>query len=248
MLQFLCINHDVNSCKINDSTSIEHNLLSQSIQQLHDRIKSYSNSDQEILQCIYPINALINSSDNSSDIEINELKKYCVDNYNISVNKVIDVNNLNKSVVHTLIDHSTTSLIVRTHSINSIDSLMCIELLCQMFGKVILIKPITANPIDDTIYLLLLNYVTDSTINHQVNSSNNVQHEFAYIPFNLNGIIDFLYCFYTYGIYIYDLAVSIITSTSNSQTNSLYQTSKQEYKQYVSRILNTLKNLNYSTL
>lgn len=269
MLKFICQNHYVDSVPDMNSTpnltsSIPINstvnfpstpqltstnqLLSSNIHQLHIHMKSFGNSDPDILQCIYPIHDIMKSDINIDDIEVNELKKYCSDHYDEHINQIINLNHLNQSFTNDLInnsDNQSKSLIVSIHSMNDVESLTCIELLCQSFKHVILIKPITSNPIDDTIYLLLLSRINLPNNSHHSIRETNSGDQLMYMPLNLNGIIDFLYSFYTYGIYIYNLAMSVITSAPNSQFDTLNQCTEQEYKYYVSRLIDMLKNLDY---
>ena len=236
----LSIENDTNIDKLSDE------LISSDIKKIRDEIKSILQTD-EPFSFLYPIDDIIgdfyedkiylNASENTESIYIKE------NELGIDEIKLISKNTYGKTVDKVLFDifsdevnDTSENKIVLIKNLNMKKYIYRIDELCLIYEKVILLKPRLTNPIDDTVYLLILSDNESKSCNKNKISS--------VFPTNTEGIIDFMYCMYYYGLYIAKLSLSMTTNINLVKVKNIKMNIDQEYKQYIRTIVDKLRELN----
>lgn len=220
-------------------------ILSFDIKNIRDEIKKVLQTD-EPFSFIYPIDDILGNLDEDefnvsaggkdtdiiaeNELGIDEVKKMAMNIYNEKVDVVLS--DLFADSIIT--DDISTNKIVLIKNLNLKCNVYRIDDLCLRYKKVLLIKPRLSNPIDDTVYLLLL---------RNDDNSNN-RNAKSVLPTNAEGIIDFMYCLYYYGLYITKLSLSMVVNNNLNRIKNIKMSVDQEYKQYIKLIVDKLRELN----
>lgn len=235
---------------IESNTSIDkmsNEIISSDIKKIRDEIKSIIQTD-ESFSLLYPIDDIIgdfyeeknylNTIENAdelyiedNELGINEIKLISKNIYSKTVDKV-----LSDIFSDEIINDTSENKIVLIKNLNMKKYIYKIDELCLIYEKVILLKPRLTNPIDDTVYLLILS--------DNKSKSSNKNKITSVFPTNTEGIIDFMFCMYYYGLYIAKLSLSMTTNINLVKVKNIKMNVDQEYKQYIRTIVDKLRELN----
>lgn len=115
------------------------------------------------------------------------------------------------------------------------DFVKFLDLVTQMFKNVTVMKPVLSNVYSDEIFLICGEMSNISTPTIQV------------LPRNYELYLDFLYCMYTYGLYLVLLIEDMEASTSFTKVEHLTITPNDEYRLMLLKYQWKLKELNITT-
>lgn len=115
------------------------------------------------------------------------------------------------------------------------DFVKFLDLVSQMFDRVVVMKPLLCDAYTDEIYLIF-------------GAKTNVEiPKVQIIPRNYELYVDFLYCMYTYGLYVMLLIEDMDSSTSFTKVEHLTITPSDEYRLIVMMYNMKLKELNITS-
>lgn len=115
------------------------------------------------------------------------------------------------------------------------DFVKFLDLVTQMFKRVTVMKPVLSNVYSDEIFLICGEKSNVSTPTIQA------------LPRNYELYLDFLYCMYTYGLYVVLLIEDMEASTSFTKVEHLTITPNDEYRLMLLKYQRKLKELNISS-
>ena len=174
----------------------------------------------------YPINELLMNNSNDDDVKnIDELSiKEVISVIQKRYNQKLSTKDVSDNIFN------IRGKIVKIKNLNSKKIMSRVDELCLEYKKVILMKPRLSNPIDETCYLVLLD-------------KGETKETSSVLPTNTEGIIDFMYCMYNYGIYVAKLSLSVATNSNLTKIKSIRMTSEQEYKQYIKTVMDKIREV-----
>ena len=207
---------DVRHDESNDPLSFE-------VSKLRNGIKDALHTDDSLFY-IYPVEDIV-SNYSEDDLAIKEVVQLADKKYKQKVEKnPLDL--FDSSVIK-----GGGNKLAVIKNLNLKKTLYRIDELCLVYKKVVLIKPRLSNPIDDKVYALLLDGKDGS------------KKESSLFPTNAEGLIDFMYCMYNYGMYIVKLALSIATDSNLTKIKNIKMSADTEYKQYIKTIVDKVHEL-----
>lgn len=115
------------------------------------------------------------------------------------------------------------------------DFVKFLDLVTQMFKNVTVMKPVLSNVYSDEIFLICGEKSNISTPTIQA------------LPRNYELYLDFLYCMYTYGLYVVLLIEDMEASTSFTKVEHLTITPNDEYRLMLLKCQRKLKELNIAS-
>lgn len=105
-----------------------------------------------------------------------------------------------------------------------------IDSLTQLYDKFIIVKPILSDPYSEEVYIVFGNKIAEK-IKHNI------------LPINREKYIDFLYCMYSYGIYVLNLVNDMKYKTYLTKSEFIKLSPSDEYKFIVEKCKNKLTEL-----